>query len=86
MAVDVGLGIVGMTGYSCTCIVSFTVNPLINSKLGLTGTFYLFATINLMCGVWYYRNIKETSVGLSDKEKKSLYVPEDLKHLIFEEE
>ena len=67
MAVDVSLGVVGMTGYFCVFIISFSTNPLINSALGLTGTFYLFATINLVAGIWYYCTIKETSVGLTDK-------------------
>lgn len=78
IAVDVSLGVVGMTGYFCTFVVSLGTQPLINSKLHLAGTFMLFATINLLAGLWYFLFLKETN-GLTDKEKKTLYVPEDLK-------
>jgi hypothetical protein len=48
-----------------------------SSSLDLSGTFMLFATINLLAGIWYFFYLKETSGGLTDKEKKSLYLPED---------
>ena len=50
-----------------------------NSAIGQAGTFYIFGIISLLGTVWCYIYLKETSQGLTDKEKKSLYIPEDIK-------
>lgn len=78
VAVDVSLGMVGVFGYFTTFVVSLTTQPLINSKLNVAGTFIMFATITLIGGIWMYFFMKETSGGLTDKQKKSLYIPKDL--------
>jgi hypothetical protein len=49
------------------------------SFLGLAGTFYVLGAEQIISGLWAYIYIKETSGGLSDRQKKSLYMPEDLK-------
>jgi hypothetical protein len=49
-----------------------------NSGLHQSGTFFLFGAISLAASVWCYFYLKETSGGLTDKQKKSLYVPSDL--------
>jgi hypothetical protein len=39
----------------------------------------LFGVLALGASLWCYLKLKETSGGLSDKQKKELYVPEDLR-------
>lgn len=50
-----------------------------NSAIGQAGTFFIFGVISLAGAVWCYIYLKETSKGLNDKEKKSLYYPADIK-------
>jgi len=48
-------------------------------NFGQAGTFFMFGIISLVGTVWCHLYLKETSQGLTDKEKKSLYYPEDIK-------
>jgi len=50
-----------------------------NSAIGQAGTFFIFGVISLAGAVWCHFYLKETSKGLTDKEKKSLYYPDDIK-------
>ena len=78
VAVDVALGIVGVAGYFTTFWLTLYTVPLMNSGLHQSGTFFLFGVISLFTSLWCYFYLKETSGGLTDKQKKSLYVPLDL--------
>ena len=49
-----------------------------NSALGQAGVFILFGIISLIGTIWIYFYLKETSVGLTDKQKKELYIPQDI--------
>ena len=75
VAVDSALGIVGTSGYTGTFILALRVQPMMNSALGQAGVFFLFGIISLIGTVWIYFYLKETSVGLTDKQKKELYIP-----------
>ena len=77
IAVDVGLGFVGVVGYFLVFLLTFGIKPMEASPLGLSGTFYVFGTEQLLSGLWAYFYLKETSGGLTDKQKKSLYMPKD---------
>lgn len=79
IAVDVGLGFVGVIGYFMVFLLTYSIKPMEASFLGLAGTFYLLGAEQLVSGLWAYMYLKETSGGLTDKQKKSLYLPEDLK-------
>jgi hypothetical protein len=79
VSVDVALGLVGMSGYCITFILSLVTEPLMLSPLHESGTFYMFGGISLVAAVWFFFFLKETSTVKTDKEKKELYVPEDLK-------
>ena len=46
---------------------------------GQAGTFFMFGIISLVGSIWCHLYLKETSKGLTDKEKKELYYPEDIK-------
>lgn len=79
IAVDVGLGFTGVAGYFIIFLLTFGIKPMESSFLGLAGTFYLLGTEQLLSGLWSFLYLKETSGGLTDKQKKSLYMPDDLK-------
>lgn len=79
IAVDVGLGFVGVIGYFLVFLLTYAIKPMEASFLGLAGTFYFLGAEQLISGLWAYLYLKETSGGLTDQEKKSLYIPEDLK-------
>ena len=76
---DVGLGFVGVIGYFFVFLLICAIKPKEASFLGLAGTFYVLGAEQIISGLWAYIYIKETSGGLSDRQKKSLYMPEDLK-------
>jgi hypothetical protein len=78
IAVDVSLGFVGVAGYFTIFVLSLGTLPLMNSNLHASGTFFLFGLISLLSGVWFFVYLKETSGGLTDVQKKSLYIPSDL--------
>ena len=52
---------------------------MMQSAIGQSGTFFIFGIISLLGTVWCYLYLKETSQGLTDKQKKSLYIPDDIK-------
>ena len=79
VAVDSALGFVGTSGYACIFVLTLTIQPLMDSAIGQAGTFFIFGVISIVGAVWCHIYLKETSKGLTDKEKKSLYIPEDIK-------
>ena len=79
VAVDSALGFVGTSGYAVIFVLTLTIQPMMNSSIGQAGTFILFGIISLVGAVWCHIYLKETSNGLTDKEKKSLYIPDDIK-------
>lgn len=80
VAVDVALGIVGVAGYFTIFWLTLYTVPLMDS-IGQSTTFLLFGIVSIMASIWCFFFLKETSGGLTDKQKKSLYVPEDLQDL-----
>lgn len=75
VAVDVALGVVGVAGYFTIFWLSLYTVPLMNSGLHQSGTFFLFGVVSIFASAWCFYYLKETSGGLTDKQKKSLYVP-----------
>lgn len=65
IAVDTSLGFVGTVGYFTTFCVSLSTQPLIDSSLGLEGTFMLWGVLNIVSTIWCTAFLKETS-GLTD--------------------
>ena len=51
---------------------------MMDSPIGQAGTFIIFGSINLVGAIVFYFKLKETSGGLTDKQKKNLYTPSDL--------
>ena len=78
VAVDVALGFVGTSGYFSIFILTLSIQPMMDSAIGQAGTFIIFGVISLLGSVWCYCYLKETSGGLTDKQKKSLYTPPDI--------
>ena len=81
VAVDSALGFVGTFGYFTIFILTLTIQPMMDSKMGQGGTFLLFGVISLMAAVWCHFALKETSGDLTDKQKKELYMPEQYKSM-----
>ena len=77
VAVDAALGLVGTTGYAIIFVVTLTINPLFEA-MGQASVFLMFGIISILWAIWMQFKLRETSGGLTDKEKKTLYVPEDL--------
>lgn len=60
--------------YGTIVILSLVTEPLMDSKLHPSGVFYLLAFFSF-CGVFFvYFWFKET-MGLTEKQKKSVYSP-----------
>ena len=79
VAPDITLGFVGTSGYGTVFLLTLTMQPMMDSKLlGQPGTFYIFGVISILGAIWCCIYLKETSGGLTDKEKKSLYIPLDI--------
>jgi len=74
---DVSLGICTYTLYLTVFFLSLVTEPLMDSVIQPQGVFFMFGLFSACAVVFIYFNIKET-MGLSDKEKKTLYAPKDL--------
>jgi len=55
-----------------------------NSGLHQSGTFFLYALLSFLSSAWVFFKLKETSGGLTDRQKKELYVPDDMKVKVIE--
>jgi hypothetical protein len=71
---DMALGICMYTLYFVVFILSLVTEPLMNSRIGPAGTFFMFGIFSSIAAVFMYAYIKETK-DLTDKQKKSLYEP-----------
>ena len=79
VAPDITLGFVGTAGYGTVFLLTLTMQPMMDSAfLGQPGTFFIFGIISILGAIWCIIYLKETSGGLTDKEKKSLYIPADI--------
>ena len=56
------------------CLFSFTAEYLMNSFLGVVGTFWVYASLNFLGFIFCLVFVKET-MGLTDVQKKLLYAP-----------
>ena len=79
---DAQFGFVLTFHYSNAILISLTLEYMIK-YLGVQGTFLYFSFINFLgfCFIWAF--LRETK-GLSDKEKKELYIPSHLREEIQE--
>ena len=75
---DAALGVGINVLFFCIFSLGLATPYLIGSALGAAGTFYLFALFALMGFFTLYPTLKE-SKGLTEKEKKELYVPINLR-------
>ena len=71
---DAGLGATLNVLYGSIFVLSLATEPLMNSALHPSGVFFLLGTFGLMAVIFTIIWLKE-SKGLTEKEKKSLYVP-----------
>ena len=77
VCVDVSLGVSFYTLWFVVLILLLGSQPLMATALGPQGVFFIFAGCCAVAAVFCYLEIRETK-DLTDKEKKSLFVPKDL--------
>lgn len=75
---DAGLGVSLNFLFGTILILSISTPYLMSSALHASGTFYLLAILS-MIGFFFVLIWFKESMGLTEKEKKELYLPSDLK-------
>ena len=78
VAVDTGLGICILALYASLLEKAITMEFMVHSSMGPTGMFFFLSGITFIGAAFILLYVKETK-GLTDKEKKELYCPDELK-------
>lgn len=78
IVVDAALGVCLFVLWLVILLLSLFTSPLMDSFLKPTGVFLIFGLSSFFGAYYAWKHVKETS-NLSDKEKKMLYIPEELK-------
>ena len=71
---DISLGICLQALWGTVLLLSLTSETLMDSALQPQGVFYMFGVFSLFAFVFVYFFLDETK-GLSEKQKKALYIP-----------
>lgn len=74
VTVDQASGITMFHFFASLCVFAFTAEYMMGSFLQVPGTFWVFAFLNFLGFLFCLVFIEET-MGLTDKQKKSLYSP-----------
>jgi len=74
---DNQLGVTAGSFYIFGIVVSLVQEYMVDS-LGVDGTFFLFAFTSFL-GIFYLAIFLKESKGLTDREKKELYYPDEFK-------
>lgn len=77
VAVDTALGLCILALFLSLLEKAITMEFMVHSAMGPQGMFFLLGGITLVGAAFVAIYVKETK-GLSDKEKKQLYTPQDL--------
>lgn len=77
VAVDTALGLCILAMFLSLLEKAITMEFMVHSGMGPHGMFIFLGVITLIGAVFIGVCVKETK-GLSDLEKKSLYIPEDM--------
>jgi len=77
VAVDTALGLCVLALFLSLLEKAITMEFMVHSAMGPQGMFFLLGGITLLGAAFVAIYIKETK-GLSDKEKKSLYTPQEM--------
>ena len=78
VACDTGLGLSVLALYVSLLDKAITMQFIVNSRMGPTGMFFLLGGVTFLGAIFIHVYVKETK-GLTDKEKKELYTPDELK-------
>jgi len=76
VAVDTALGLCILALFLSLLEKAITMEFMVHSAMGAEGMFFLLGTITLIGAVFVLVFVKETK-GLSDLEKKQLYMPKE---------
>lgn len=60
VCVDTGMGLVNGGTFLSLMLMGFTVQYLMDSPLGVHGTFWFYASLNVLCVVFIYFFVRET--------------------------
>ena len=80
VCVDSGAGFSSLGKYFNLLLMSMVHEYMINSKLQVYGTIWVYATLTTIGFIFYVTVLRETR-GLNDLEKKSLYSPKVVMNL-----
>lgn len=78
VAVDTALGLCVLALFLSLLEKAITMEFMVHSAMGPHGMFFLLGSVTLVGAIFIAIFVKETK-GLSDIEKKSLYMPDDLR-------
>jgi hypothetical protein len=71
---DIAMGFAGQILWLVILMETLTTEPLMKSSIGSQGVFFIFGAFCVVGTLFNYFFVAETK-GLSEKEKKSLYLP-----------
>ena len=71
---DIAMGFAGQVLWLVILLETLTTEPLMKSPIGSQGVFFIFGAFCVLGTFFNYFFVAETK-GLSEKEKKSLYLP-----------
>ena len=74
VCVDAAVGFASSAAPISSILVASTFESMINSGIGVTGTLYYYAFINVLAVIFFICVVKET-LGFTDIEKKNIYAP-----------
>ena len=75
VAVDTALGLCVLALFLSLLEKAITMEFMVHSAMGAPGMFFILGGVTLLGSIFVKIFVKETK-GLSDKEKKQLYMPE----------
>lgn len=76
VAVDTALGLCVLALFLSLLEKAITMEFMVHSAMGAPGMFFILGGVTLLGSAFIQIFVKETK-GLSDKQKKQLYMPED---------
>ena len=68
------MGFAGQVLWLVILLETLTTDPLMDSSFGSSGVFFMFGIFSLIGAIFVYFFVAETK-DLTEKEKKSLYLP-----------
>ena len=71
---DIAMGFAGQILWLVILVETLVTEPLMKSPIGSQGVFFMYGIFCVLGAIFNYFFVAETK-GLTEKEKKSLYIP-----------